>query len=433
MTYHRMHRLVWGRRLAGPSLFFLLILLAIGVMVSGPSAAPLEPAERVWPVSVMTAEPAALHPLHRAWGRLESAQTAAIRSRVTAAVKTVPVMEGDWVEAGDVLVELEREDVMLQLQASRAARDRAAAALASARLEYELAMEMAVHHESRNAIAQEQLQRFRTLHERRMIPDAQFDDMRQQASEQAMALAQHRSYVADMPNLIARHEAELAEAEAVLQQARRDRDHASIVAPFSGRVLDVQVARGDRALAGDVLARVADYGQLRVRVSVPGETAGQLRQSLISAKTVTAVASAGGQEHRFVLDRLSASVRSGQSGVDTFFRAPADPALLIGELYGLEIEMPAREDVIALPVHALYEGDRVYRVEGGRIQAVDVERMGDFEDEQGDYRVLVSSPAIRLGDRLMTTQLPMAISGLRVEAVNLPQETLPARQALAGN
>lgn len=433
---YRMYRLAWGRRLAGPLIFLVLLMAAFLVMSTGPTAEPAEPAERVWPVSVMDARPASLHPVHRAWGRLESAQTAAIRSRVTSTVESVRVSEGDWVEAGDVLVELETEEVELQLQAARAARDRAAAALASARSDHELARELAIHHEAQNEIARDRLQRFESLHRDRMISDAQFDDMRQQAGEQAMVLTQQRARAADMPNLVARREAELEEAEAGLQQARRDRDHATIVAPFSGRVLEMQVARGDRALAGDVLARVADYGHLRIRVSVPGEVAARLRHALDMTDPgdgVSARAASGDVEHHFRLDQLAASVRSGQSGVDVFFRAPADPDLVIGELYGLEIDLPARDDVIALPVHALYEGDRVYRVESGRLQAVTVRRVGDYEDDQGEYRVLVASPGISAGDTLMITQLPVAISGLRVDPVNQPAGDLPAARELAVN
>ncbi|MEX1199035.1 MAG: HlyD family efflux transporter periplasmic adaptor subunit [Pseudohongiellaceae bacterium] len=433
---YRLYRLAWGRRMTGPLIFVVLLMAAFMVVSTGPTAEPAEPAERVWPVSVMEAEPASLHPVHRAWGRLESAQTAAIRSRVTSTVESVRVSEGDWVEAGEVLVELETEEVELSLRAARAARDRAEASLASARGEYELARELAVHHERQNEIAQNRLQRFETLHRDRMISDAQFDDMRQQAGEQAMVLAQQRARVADMPNLIARREAELAEAGAALQQARHDRDHATILAPFSGRILEMQVARGDRALAGDVLARVADYDQLRLRVSVSGEVAERLRHARDRAgpeAAVSARTTSGEVMRRFSLEQLAATVRSGQSGIDAFFKAPADPGLVIGELYGLEIDLPARDDVIALPVHALYEGGRVYRVKDGRLQAVAVRRVGDYEDEQGAYRVLVASPDISAGDTLMTTQLPVAISGLRVDPVNQPAGDLPATRELAVN
>ncbi|MGM0633805.1 MAG: efflux RND transporter periplasmic adaptor subunit [Pseudomonadota bacterium] len=432
MSY-RIHRLKWGRRMAGPLIFVAFVLFAFLVVSTGPNAAPAEPVERVWPVSVLTAQPAALHPVHRAWGRLESAETADIRSRVTASVARVAVSEGDWVEAGEVLVELEREDLTLRCREARADRDRAAAALASVRGEQVLVRELAVHHETMDRIARERLQRFRVLHEDRMISDAQLDEMRQQAEEQSMRRAEHRARVNDMPNLIARHEAELDRAESRLEQARRDLRHASIVAPFSGRVLGIQVARGDRALGGDVLARVADYGQLRVRASLPGDVAGRLRQAVSRDEEVTAMVAMNGKTHPFTLDRLSASVRDGQSGVDSFFRAPADPGLVIGELYGLEIDLPARDRVVALPVHALYEGDRIYRVQDGRLQAIEVQRVGDWQDEAGRYRVLVTSQDIHHGDALMTTRLPVAISGLRVEPVNDVDTASPVVRQLAIN
>ena len=249
-----------------------------------------------------------------------------------------------------------------------------------------------------------------------MISDAQLDEARQQARQQAATLSEHRSRLADLPNLLARHEAELAEAQARLERAERDLAQSTLVAPFRGRVLEVSVARGDRALSGDVLLRMADYDSLRLRVSLPAELAGALHESLESGVEVTARPDDGGSKFR--LQRLAASVRDGQGGVDAFFGAEADPSLVIGALYGLRVELPPEEEVIAMPVHALYEGDRIYRVSDGRLESIPIRRIGEYAGSSGDYRILISAPDIRSGDKLLTTQLPEAVSGLRVEPVN---------------
>ena len=79
-----------------------------------------------------------------------------------------------------------------------------------------------------------------------------------------------------------------------------------------------------------------------------------------------------------------------------------------------------RHAVTALPVQSLYENDRIYavRTDAGnenRLEAIAVERVGEVRAEDGQHRILVRSPAIGRGARIITTQLPRAIAGLLVE------------------
>ena len=74
--------------------------------------------------------------------------------------------------------------------------------------------------------------------------------------------------------------------------------------------------------------------------------------------------------------------------------------------------------VIALPVQAIYEGNRIYRVVNNRLEGVNVDAVGDFVDEAGRHTTLVRANAIGSGDQIITTQLPRAISGLLVEPID---------------
>ena len=119
-----------------------------------------------------------------------------------------------------------------------------------------------------------------------------------------------------------------------------------------------------------------------------------------------------------VLARLAGNVREGHSGVDSFFRvAPPAPALEIGRVLKLSVVLPAEADVVALPVQSIYENDRVYQVVDDRLQALTVERVGDHSTAAGEYRVLVRGAGLHAGAKVITTQLPKAISGLRVQPV----------------
>ena len=82
----------------------------------------------------------------------------------------------------------------------------------------------------------------------------------------------------------------------------------------------------------------------------------------------------------------------------------------------LRIRLPEEAGVVALPIASLYENDRVYAVEDSRLQAIDVERVGELHTPEGEYRVLVRSPELYQGRQVITTQLPKAVSGLLVES-----------------
>jgi multidrug efflux pump subunit AcrA (membrane-fusion protein) len=107
-------------------------------------------------------------------------------------------------------------------------------------------------------------------------------------------------------------------------------------------------------------------------------------------------------------------LKTGQSGIDAFFRVAPDSVMALGAVVNLTISLPEETNVVALPMHAVYDNNRVYRIADNRLQAVEIERVGEHLDDTGNYRVLVRSPALGRGDQLLVSQLPTAMSGLLV-------------------
>lgn len=73
--------------------------------------------------------------------------------------------------------------------------------------------------------------------------------------------------------------------------------------------------------------------------------------------------------------------------------------------------MPDEKNVIPMPVQALYEGRRIYRVENRRLKTLSVAIVGDYVDYDGGQKMLVRALGVSEGDILLTTQLPRAITG----------------------
>ncbi len=79
------------------------------------------------------------------------------------------------------------------------------------------------------------------------------------------------------------------------------------------------------------------------------------------------------------------------------------------------MDLPDASNSVALPYEAVYGTNRIYRLEGERMRGLNVERVGEQRSPDGGARVLVRGPDLQPGDRIVTTQLPNAMDGLRVK------------------
>lgn len=406
-----------GHRLGGALVFGFLLMLSLLVMATGPRAEPELRTEKQWPVSYKAVVPQALSPRVQVYGRLETEQTASLRAAIAGTVSQMHFREGDWVDQGMVLVSLADEEMQLNVQAAEAEVQKAAAQLASVETGFALARELTLHHEAQAALSAARVERYTSLHQQRMIADAQLDEVRQEANERAMTLARHKASVDDFPHQIAQAQAALSAARTRLSRATLELSYTALKAPFSGRVLDIGVAAGDRIAPGASLLSMADYNRLRIRAAVVPEVAQQLRQALGGRQPVSGSTLIAGRELTFELTGLASDIRSGQGGLDVFFRVAPDAGLALGLVLPLSLNLPAQHDVIPVPVHALYDNSRLYRITNNRLEALDVQRVGEYQDEHGNYQLLVRSSGIRPGDHIMVSQLPTAVSGLLVDPV----------------
>ena len=401
-------------------LFVLLVssAMALVVVVTGPSAAPLEQIETAWPVSVMPARPTDLSPQYFAYGKVESRQVASLKTSISAPVKEVYRHEGEWVEQGDVIIELDASEPQLAYDIALANYERNLAQLESVKTEETLARNLVTQYQQLREIAETRLQRVIDLHQKGMIADSELDLIRQEASEKVIQVEQHLARVADFPNLIAQQQANVNESSAYLEKARIELQQTRIAAPFAGRIINTEVTQGDRIIAGTSLVQIADYSGLEIRTSVPTEIAGALRAIIGRGASVTASAELAGKTVKFPLLRLAADVKQGQSGVDAFFAVAKDDSLNIGRTLQLAITLPEESQVVPMPVHALYQDQTLYKVVENRLQALRYEEAGDYLDSNGVFNVLVRSNQISSGDLLMISQLPRAITGLLVEPID---------------
>ena len=68
------------------------------------------------------------------------------------------------------------------------------------------------------------------------------------------------------------------------------------------------------------------------------------------------------------------------------------------------IELPAQQNLIAIPVQSLYNNEKVFLVRDSRLVGVPVNRVGELDTDESGYQLLVQSEALIAGAPIVTTQ-----------------------------
>jgi len=234
---------------------------------------------------------------------------------------------------------------------------------------------------------------------------------------------------------LAEAQAKLKAAEADLAKAKLNRSRCELRAPFAGRVLSKQAGLGQYLPSGAVIARIYASDVAEVRLPISTEQLAFLELPLGQNgkagrwPAVTLRAELAGKPHswqgRIVRSEAALDDNSGQlylvAQVAEPFRESADrPPLLSGLFVQAEIEGVLREGLFSLPRTAL----------NGLQQAklVDAEQRLEIRQLQvlrHDAERVVIKAGLNPGDRVVVSELPVPVAGMRVTAVETPSDATP--------
>lgn len=405
----------------------LILAAGIGGMTalvkSKPEREPLGSEERSWTVEAMAVEPGEVTPQLVLFALVDSPRITNLSSAVTADVAAVDVLEGQRVGPEDRLLALDDREIRLVL----AQRDAEMAGF-EADLEHETLRHRnnlaAFEHEKKLLdLARREVARARDLAERKVGSEANLDQMRREEGRQMLAVEQRKLAIREHRSRTKQIEAKLARARAQQAQAMLDLERTRLHPPFAGRITEVFVSPGDRVRSGDRLLAMFDTEMVELRAQIPLRRLPAVRAALERGETLGARAEVDGLRVRAVLHRLTALVDPGSGGADGLFRVTEGNAWLqIGRTVELILDLPPVPDAVAAPPGALYGADRVFLLDGGRMKSVKVERLGETRSEDGDSLLILRSPHLKPSARMIVTQLPNAIDGLKVTVAGAAAE-----------
>jgi len=400
----------------------LLLALGIGGFVALKSTRPKPPVapvkEPVWHVQTMTAELASISPVIALNGRVESPEQTRAAAPGIGRVSQVLVREGQAISPGQLLLQLDPRDFKPKVDQARGEVDELQAAIASEELRHKADLDQLAQERQLLEFAAADVGRFEKLRQENFYSQSAVDQSRQNLARQQITLRTRELAVADHRARMSQLQARLSKARANLEQAELAMQRSKVVAEFAGYVAKVEVAEGDQVNSGQSLVTLYPSAGLEVRAKLPATQQDAFISSLRAGDRPKATALVAGELIEFTLVRTAAAADT--RGLDAFFAArKASNNLRIGELINLQVARAPVREAVAVPYTALFGGRQLYRIEAGRLKALDVEVLGDAGGAFGQAtpRLLVRSPALKQGDTLLVTHLPNAMSGLKVEVV----------------
>ncbi|WP_166253823.1 efflux RND transporter periplasmic adaptor subunit [Marinobacter salicampi] len=407
-----------SKRFVVPLVLIGLTVLLIWLFASLRPTPPEKVAEeRAWPVRVTILEADELSPQLRLLGRVETPYSSTLTSSVTANVEAIPVLEGQEVSAGELIVALDETEVKLLLAQRQAEVDELLAQKETEKNQYQADQEFVEREQELVAITRRALEREQSLAESNLTSRSRTDQARQALQSAELSLISRRLAVANHNSRLQSLDARLQSARALVDQATMDLESTRVKAPFDGVVTSIQVSPGERVRAGEPLVALYATDRLEVRAQIPMRWVEDARQALAAGSSLSASVELLGKTHELNLHRLSGQVNAGAGGVDALFRFREQlPAITLNRTLDLRLDLAPKADTFSVPVSALYDSSTVYRITDGRLEPVEVSPVGDRFD-QGSQRLLIQSEELTSGDRLLTTQLPNALRGLKVDVI----------------
>lgn len=346
--------------------------------------------------------------------RVETRSRVGVGSTIVGRVESVAVAEGDRVQAGQLLVQLEQAELQAAVQQSQASLAQTQAQLANVRTNSRIGNRAQVAQAQANLTqTQADWTRSQQLVQQGFLSQASLDEKRKAlevAKAQLQAAQAQAAASADGGAELESAEAQVQQAQAALAAAHAKLQQTRIVAPSPAKVLLRDVEPGQIVQTGTPLLQLALDGLTLIVAQVDERFLDQLREG----QSAQVVADA------FASQRLAARVVSIAPGVDAQRGAvevklaldDAPPAFLREDMtLSVSVETGRKDQALVLPLEALQAAR-----EGGNAAQVLVleEGKATAQPVQVGLRTLEAAEitqGLQAGD---TVLLPPAQAGQRV-------------------
>ncbi|MHC4940801.1 MAG: efflux RND transporter periplasmic adaptor subunit [Planctomycetota bacterium] len=403
------------------SLVLIVILIAAGSFVRGRLASRKEPPERATEiekriaVKVAEARRGPYVEQLSGYGRARAMRRTEVAAEVAGLVlKLAPALEaGNEVAADQPLVWLDDRDrknqvasIEARLVRNEAEQARLVADLANIERQLEIAREEL-------EVAERELARVEKLVERGVATSSDRDAETLRITMRRAAVARFEGDRAKNEAQRKSNDADRADLQVSLKQARTELDRCVVRAPYAGRIETRMVQKGGRVAPGTTLFELVDLEHIEIPVSLPASRFGDVT---IGAKADVVLPGSGDDHWVATVARLAPTVRADDRTFVVYLESTGKDAVPPGAFVTAKIAGRRYENVFAVPRTAFVQ-DRLFVAKDGKAHA-------------RQPRIVKALPATILcdagvedGERIIITNLEEVADGSRVAATANPAAT----------
>jgi multidrug efflux pump subunit AcrA (membrane-fusion protein) len=343
------------------------------------------------------------------YSQLKSAQQVKVTSSIATDVISVSVAEGDYVEKGSRLVVLDTAPLQRQLDQLQSRKLDITARLNLERKQAQANRAALPVEENLVDIAQRSVNRLANLKNQNLTSSSDIENAERTLQNQILSLQNRQLSVSRFESVEQQYNAQLAEIDSQIDQARATLQDASILAPFSGRVSRVQIQNGAKVQVGTELLTLVDQRQQELVAWV----AASALDDIATNDTLIGYLEAGKNLKRVSLDHIDPSAEAGSLRL---FFTPKDLSsdLTLNRYYRLWLELPEK-NAFAVPLSSVYSNEYVYVVEDNLLQRIKVTVVGERQEGGEIWRLVQGNLN---GKTVLVTRLQDAAQGLKVRLAN---------------
>lgn len=342
--------------------------------------------------------------------------------------------QGNILPQGSKLLQLDPTDYQIALARAEADRQVLKSQLdAKAIVRQNLQASLAIEQSQLN-IAEQELARNSALFERKLMSQSDYDKQRQSYLVQQQRVQELSNSLALIPSDIAVLNAQLAQQQTLIRDAKRRLSQTEIMLPFDGRVAEVSAELDQLVLAQHVIAEIHGIETMEVEAQLsladfrtlirgmPRQASGELPNVAELGLTAHIELTGAGEAFRWPaqFDRIREGVDPVSATVGVILSVEQDyralqpglkPPLVNGLFVTAQIQSPERDHWL-VPESALH-GDRLYVID--ELQQLTILPVEVLFRQQG--QVAIESPELFDGMRVVTTDLLPAIEGMKLVEV----------------
>jgi multidrug efflux pump subunit AcrA (membrane-fusion protein) len=258
----------------------LAVIVSLAMFVSACGKKPQATAETpavVTGVQFETVASSSVNDVYEATGTVRAKTSTVLSSKIMGTVMALRVREGDRVNAGQVLIEIDNRDAAAQLQKAQAGLRQAEQAVAEADQAVNAASSAKAAAEANQRLANATLARYQTLLEKKSVSPQEFDEIRARAQVADAEVSRAEKMLEMLAARKKQAQAQTEQAKADIAAAQIFSSYARIASPISGVVVSKQIEVGATATPGAPLLTIETASQYRLEVAVEESQIGKIK------------------------------------------------------------------------------------------------------------------------------------------------------------